>query len=184
MASSILRAAFSNDSRVVLYAEDELIMDHIAVYRIPIPREFQTEPGNREISVTLAYDPPVRHSRSDYAGLDMNFRLIRGCSPDQIFEHYRRRVTADGPVPELEARFQCKLEPGPQQRERSTVQTGRKIFRRDVSQYGDDYYLVVRCASGWAAGVDRQRFAVVVEISHKAQVQLYERIRQRARLTA
>jgi len=56
-------------------------------------------------------------------------------------------------------------------------------FKRDVSQYGDNYYLVVRCAGGWAAeSHPRQAFAVVVEIAHEAEVQLYERLRQRVRL--
>lgn len=35
------RAAYSNDSRVVFYAEDELAVDHFAVYEVPIPSVFQ-----------------------------------------------------------------------------------------------------------------------------------------------
>jgi hypothetical protein len=176
------RAAYSDDSRVVLYAEDVLAADHLAVYRVPIPAEFQTVPGDRTIRVTLAYDPPVRHSRNDYRGLTMDFRLVRGVAPEEIFEHFRRRSEADGPVPELPDRFQCKLTPGPQDRERSTVQTAKKTFRRNVSGYGDDYYLLVRCAARWEQMEAQQRFAVVVEISHRAAIRLYERIRQRIRV--
>ena len=54
---------------------------------------------------------------------------------------------------------------------------------RTVEAYGNDYYLVIRCESGWATAETIQRFAVVVEISHAAEVQLYERIRQRIRVT-
>jgi hypothetical protein len=169
---------------VVLYAEDRLALDHFAIYRIPIPREFQTEAGNRTIRVTLAYDPPVRHSRNDYRGVTMDFRLVRGMRPDAISEHYRRRAEAEGPVPELRARLQCKLQPGPQVRELSTVQTAKATFRQDVSRYGDDYYLVVRCVAAWAKDdIANQRFAVVVEIAHQAALLLYERIRQRILLT-
>jgi subtilisin family serine protease len=71
-------AAYSDDSRVVLYAEDELAIDHFAVYQIPIPQPFQTERGRRTIRISLAFDPPVRHSRLDYNGVGMSFRLIRG----------------------------------------------------------------------------------------------------------
>jgi Subtilase family len=92
------RAAFSDDARVTLYAEDELARDHFAVYRIPIPEAFQARNGERAIRVTLAFDPPIRHTRNDYAGLGMSFRLIRGCEPDLIFEHYRRREQAEGPL--------------------------------------------------------------------------------------
>lgn len=177
------RAVFSDDARVVLYAEDELPVDYFGVYRLPIPEPFQTEPGKRSIRVTLAYDPPVRHTRTDYAGVGMSFRLIRGCNSDLIFDHYRRRTAEDGPFPELAARYNCTLSPGPQVRERGTVQCATAAFRRTVEAYGNDYYLVVRCESGWATSLTTQRFAVVVEISHAAEVKLYERIRQRIRLT-
>jgi hypothetical protein len=51
------RAAFSDDARVVLYGEDELAIDHFAVYQIPIPEQFQTQKGDRCIRATLAYAP-------------------------------------------------------------------------------------------------------------------------------
>lgn len=177
------RAAFSDDSRVALYAEDELEVDHFAVYQIPIPELFQSERGRRTLRVTLAYDPPVRHTRRDYAGNTVTFRLIRGCDPDLVFEHFRKRVVAnEGAFPEMETRFNCKLEPTPTVREKSSLQTALVSFSRDITHYGDSYYLVVRCAGGWAAAAGRQAFAVVVEISHEAEIQLYERLRQRARV--
>jgi hypothetical protein len=176
------RAAFSDDARVVLYAEDELAIDHFALYRIPIPEPFRVEQGERSIRVTLAYDPPIRHTRTDYVGVGMSFRLIRGCSPDLIFEHYRRRTREEGPFPELAPRFNCTLSPGPQAREKNTVQSATATYKRSLEQYAGDYYLTVRCEGGWAKFIDRQRFAVVVEISQKAEVQLYERIQQRIRV--
>lgn len=175
------RAAFSDDARVTLYAEDQLPLDHFAVYRIPIPEAFQEGNSERTIRVTLAYDPPVRHTRNDYAGVGMSFRLVRGCEPDLIFEHYRRRGEAEGPFPELAGRFNCKLEPGPKAREKSSVQRASITFKRGIEAYGDSYYLVVRCESGWANYADRQAFAVVVELLQRADVRLYERLRQRIR---
>jgi hypothetical protein len=178
------RAAFSDDARVTLYAEDELALDHFGVYWVPIPDVFQAGNGERCIRVTLAFDSPVRHTRTDYAGVGMSFRLIRGCDPDLIFEHYRKREKIEGPFPELPPRYNCNLVPGPQAREKGTVQCATVAFKRGVEEYGDSYYLVVRCQSGWATHVDRQQFALVVELLHKAEVQLYERVRQRLRLPA
>ncbi|NTI64159.1 S8 family peptidase [Agrobacterium rhizogenes] len=175
------RAGFSDDARVTLYTEDDLPLDHFAVYRIPIPEVFQEGNTERTIRVTLAYDPPVRHTRNDYAGVGMSFRLVRGCEPNFIFEHYRKRAEVEGPFPEMENRFNCKLEPGPKVREKSSVQRASITFKRGIEQYGDSYYLVVRCESGWATHVDRQPFAVVVELLQKAEVRLYERLRQRVR---
>jgi hypothetical protein len=179
------RAAYSDDARVVLYAEDELEIDHFAVYRIPIPEPFQTERGERCIRVTLSYDPPVRHTRVDYTGVGMSFRLIRGCAHTLIFEHYRKRTKEEGSFPEIADRFDCSLSPGPQAREKGTVQCATATFKRNIKGYGDEYFLVVRCEGSWATtSINSQRFAVVVEISHKAEIQLYERIQQRIRLLA
>lgn len=177
-------ASYSDDNRVVLYAEDELEIDHFAVYQIPIPRPFQTERGRRTIKVSLAYDPPVRHSRLDYNGIAMSFRLIRGCEPDRIFEHFRQRAQVEGAVPEMEPRYNCKLEPSSTLREKSSLQSASVNFVRDVSNYGDVYYLVVRCAGGWAGDAGQQAFAVTVEVSHEAALPLYERLRQQVRVRA
>lgn len=177
------RAAFSDDGRVVFYSEDRLAVDHFAIYEVPVPDIFQTG-GRRSIQVSLAYDPPVRHTRLDYAGLGMSFRLHRGADPALLFDHYRQRTQAEGRHPELAGRFTCQLEPGPTEREKGSVQVARQTFTRD-SDYPDPFYLVVRCEGGWAADsfVD-QRFAVVVELSHETEIRLYERLRGRVQLTA
>lgn len=175
------RAAFSDDARVVLYAEDELPVDHFAIYEVPCPEVFQTG-GRRSIQVSLAYDPPVRHTRIDYAGNRMSFKLHRGCDPALLFDHYRRRATGEDRHPDLEGRFTCKLEPGSTERSKSSVQVGRASFARN-SAYPDPFYLVVRCEGGWAADIaPRQSFAVVVELALEAEVRLYERLRARVRL--
>jgi hypothetical protein len=176
------RAAFSDEARVVLFGEDELVVDHFAVYRIPIPQPFQSHAGDRRIQITLAFDPPVRHTRNDYAGVGMSFRLIRGCDPQLIFDHYRKRSKEEGPFPEIEARYDCKLLPGAQAREKGTIQRATASFKRSIETYGNEYYLVVRCESGWAGLDITQHFAAVVEISHSAEVQLYELVRQRIRI--
>lgn len=178
------RAAFSEDQRVVLYAEDELPYDYLAVYEVPVPPEYQSTKGRRSIRVTLAFDPPVRHRRKDYIGTKMSFRLVRGCSPDFIFSHYRKRAKEEGPIPELPKRFDRQLDIGPRQRDSGTVQTGTAVFQRDLSEYGDAYYVVVRCEAGWAASLteQKQRFALTVELSHEAEIQLYARVRSRVRV--
>lgn len=171
------RAAYSDDARVVLYTEDELAIDHFAVYEVTIPNIFQKEKGRRTIRVTLAYDPPVRHSREDYTGVGMSFRLIRGCDSDLVFEHYRRRTKLEAAFPEIASKFDCALKPGSRTREKSTLQTASVDFKTDIETYGDKYFLVVRCEGGWATSmVDSQRFSVVVELSHEAQIRLYQRM--------
>lgn len=177
-----LRAAYSDDHRVVLYAEDQLTINHFAVFRVPVPPEFQGN-GRRTIRVSLAFDPPVRRTRAEYIGTKMNFRLIRGCSSAEVFAHFRARRAEEGDPPNLPERFKCTLEPGSNSRDSHTLQTASKTFVQDTADYGDEYYLVVRCAGGWAEPQEvAQRFAVVVELEHQPAIQLYARLRQRIRV--
>ncbi|TQV68040.1 S8 family peptidase [Denitrobaculum tricleocarpae] len=175
-------AAFSDDHRVVLYAEDSLGMDQFAVYQVPIPAEFQGN-GRRWVRVSLAFDPPVKRTRAEYTGTRMNYRLIRGCQIDEVFEHFRSHIGEATGAPDMQSRFNCALKPGPMRRDRNTLQTSSVKFTQDTVQYGTDYYLVVRCVGGWAAEQEvRQNYAIVVELEHEAQVQLYARIQERVRL--
>ena len=176
------KASYSDDHRVVLYAEDSLGMDHFAIYQVPIPGDFQGN-GPRRIHVSLAFDPPVKRTRAEYIGTKMNYRLIRGCPPDQVFEHFRSHTGADTEPPGIEGRFKCNLQPGPNRRDRNTIQTSSVKFTQDTAQYGNNYFLVVRCVGGWASDEEvQQRYAIVVELEHEAEVELYARLQQRARV--
>jgi hypothetical protein len=178
-------ARSSEDNRVVLYAQSEIAFDDFHVYEVPVPEEFIAEGGTREVAVTLAFDPPVRHSRLDYLGGKMSYRLIRGCSLEEVVEAFRQRSPegdSDAEVRRLTStRHDCDLLPGAQAREGGTLQKGVFQMRRAPrAEYGDTYYLVVRSERKWARDEQGpQRYAVVVEIRHSAQVSLYNRIRQR-----
>ncbi|WP_347233347.1 S8 family peptidase [Tabrizicola fusiformis] len=177
-----LRAAYSDDHRVVLFAQERLGINEFAVYRVPIPAEFQSN-GRRTIRVSLAFDPPVRRTRAEYIGTKMNFRLLRGCEVEDVFEHFRARNEEEGDPPGIPNRFKCGLEPGPNRRDGNTLQAAAKSFERDTSAYGDEYYLVVRCVGGWAEEQEvGQNFAVTVELEHQPATQLYARLRQRIRV--
>jgi hypothetical protein len=175
-------ARTSGENRVVLYAESELSFDNFHIYEVPIPHELVSGVGTRSISVTLAFDPPVRHSRFDYLGVNMSFRLIRGKTPDEITEAFRQRTRQEGPVDRLTSTsYDCQMDPKPSVRESSTLQRATfKMRRPPKTDYGDTYYLVVRCEKKWAKDESApQRYAIVVVIEHSAHVNLYTRIRER-----
>jgi hypothetical protein len=175
-------AASSDPNRVVLYADDEIGMDKFLVYEIPIPVEFSETRGDRHIKVSLAFDPPTRHTRSAYLGVEMSFRLVRGKTLQEVSEHYRRRnVANEGRPPDLESRYNVSFDSGPNFRERGTLQSAVFRIKRNPSlDYGDTYYLVVRCERQWFPDeLAMQRFAVAVELSHSEDVELYERVRER-----
>ncbi|MFO1110692.1 MAG: S8 family peptidase [Bradyrhizobium sp.] len=178
--TDINRALASDDNRVVLFREDSLATDHFAVYEVPIPEEFRMGRGRRHIKVSLAFDPPVRHTRVDCAGTKMGFHLLRGVTAEEVFDAYRKWEKDEGDPARLTGRFRCSMEPGIQRRERGTLQCSSFVAQRGLEKYGESYFLAVRCESGWSS--DDQRFAVAVELQHEVDIQLYQRIRERIRV--
>jgi len=175
-------ARASDDRRVVLYAESRLAFDNFHIYEVPIPEEFVAENGARWITVTLAYDPPVRHTRFDYLGVKMSFRLIRGKSASEIAEAFRSRSREEQQVdPLTSTRYDCHpMEPKATEREGGTLQKATFTMQRNPTAYGNTYHVVVRCEKKWARDEHApQRYAVVVVVEHSARVDLYSRIRER-----
>lgn len=173
------RALLSEDNRVVLFTEDSLAADKFAVYEIPIPDVFQNK-GARQIRVALCFDPPVRHTRIDYTGVKMGFHLIRGASANDVFAAFRKWEADEGKVFRIKEVLKCDLKPGALRRERGTLQCATFTMKTNSGSYGDSYYLAVRCESGWSA--EEQNFALAVELRAKAEIPLYERIRERVRV--
>jgi hypothetical protein len=182
--SDVLKALTSEERRVILYTEDKLAIDQFAVYELPMLKEFRETKGIRRVRVALAFDPPVRHTRAEYLGIDMNFRLVRGLKLEEVIEHFRKRSKEEGKVPKINRNL-CPLEPGPATRDVCTLQIAALQTERRIKEYGDPYFLVVRCEGGWAADrVEFQKYALTVEFQHEGQIQLHQRLQQRLRLRA
>jgi hypothetical protein len=179
-------ALFSDDNRVILFREDELPIDKFAIYEIPIPKAFQTEKGRRQIRVCLAYDPPVRHTRLDYAGIEMSFELVRGTTESDVFDHFRKWEKQEGKPFKVANNKRCKMHPGSRLRERGSLQCSTFRTMANVEHYGDTYFLAVRCEGGWASTKEemKQRFAIVVELRHESNIELYQRVQERVRVRA
>lgn len=175
-------AIASDNGRVVMAVEDSLAVDRFAVYDVPIPTDFQTARGSRHIKVSLAFDPPVRNSRKEYLGIKMGYHLVRGKSAEEVFERFRRweaeeKKEAGGEAYTFDNKFLCDLTPNMTMRERGTLQVGAYARKRDMSGYGNNYYLVVRCEGKWASRlVEEQTFAIAVELWHEALVELYQEV--------
>jgi hypothetical protein len=150
---------------------------------VPLPKEFQSTKGKRHIRVSMAFDPPVRHTRLEYLGLRLNYHLIRGMQPDAIFEHFRHRTKEEAPFEKLAGSAKCPLDPSRDLRGTSTLQRSAMTMHQNVDRYGDDYYLAVFAERRWAGEeITHQRFAVAVELEHESEINIYQplRVRQRA----
>jgi subtilisin family serine protease len=175
-------AVTSSDRRVTLVAEGTLKVDHFRIYEVPTPDELRKAKGEKRIIVALAFDPPVRRRRLDYLGVRMDFMLIRGKTPDEIADAYAK-VTDDGPESAFGSPFRVKIEP-PQTKgpAKGTLQRGEFRFRRERTDYGDTFHLVVRASRRWAPPeVEEQSFAVAVALEAD-DPQLYARLQARARV--
>lgn len=173
------KALSSQEKRIIRYADKATLdIDQFALYEVPIPEDFRRVKGRRHIRVTLAFDPPVRHTRLEYLGVRMSYRLIRGMTPNEIYEHYKWRPK-DEEWPELPNRNNCKLKPGYKSRQRGTLQSATFVMKNDVEAYGDIYYLAIFADRRWAGeDISSQRYAAVVELMHEGEVRLYEQSRQ------
>ncbi|GLB59180.1 S8 family peptidase [Cytobacillus sp. NCCP-133] len=179
--AQVERFLTSNNQRVTLFAETTIELDKFHIFEVPIPKDFNEVRGKRFICATLAFDPPTRHTRLDYLGITMSYRLIRGKGIDEVVNFFKPKNQVDTDLDErVPSANNCKLIPTPTVREKCTVQKSTFTASNPLD-YGDTYYLVVRCESKWATEeVSPQKYALVVTLEHtKEEVDLYTEISQR-----
>jgi hypothetical protein len=152
-----------------------MLLDQMALYAIPMPAAFYETKGPRSIRVSLAFDPPVRHTRLEYLGLRMSFQLIRYLSPDEIFEQYRKREDKTRP-PEFEKSSLCPVDPSVRARETSTLQVAHMSLAKNFDARNEMFHLAVFTHRRWAGEDDvfRQRYAIAVELAHEDCKTLYQ----------
>ncbi|GAB4542109.1 MAG: S8 family peptidase [Pleurocapsa sp.] len=185
-------AAYSTDNYVVLQEEGSIPVGEFTLYEIPpLPDEFLNTKGDRKISVTLAFDPPTRHTRGDsYLGVTMEFSLFRNIDADNLKNAFVKASKNDNAenlieisLKDLKKQFKSitvDLFPGTNLRKKGTLQKGEiKISSKNWKYDGKPMYVVVACNRKWARedDVDSQRYALVVSISHSnAEVNLYNQL--------
>ncbi|MCP4990590.1 MAG: S8 family peptidase [Colwellia sp.] len=179
----------SHNRRVTMVYQGNISIDHFNVFAVPIPDEFRYANGERKIIVTLAYDPPVRRRRLDYLGVEMDVILIRGKSLDEVFNAFRKVGPDEDPAPAISSAG-IDLEPkatprnAGYSRKKSTLQRCEKIWRqkeRPNTNYGNEYYLVIRSVRKWAPGeIETQDFGLAVTICAD-DPQLYNNIALRVK---
>lgn len=178
----IALALESTDERVVLISDSKIDENQFHIYEVPIPDVFASTPGQRFITVTLAYDPPSRHTRVDYLGTSMDFQLIREMDLHSLFQACSPKPPPPATPTIIPDRAKCSMFPSLQARQGSTLQRAVHRMVRNPD-HGDTYYVVVRNYETWAGPeFYPQRYALVVTLEHAVPgVQLYAAVRVRAR---
>ncbi len=166
------RCAFSDDNRVVMIAEDVIRPDDFHVYRIPMTPGFTDVSGPHQITVGLAFSPPVRHRRFDYLAFEMDFQLIRAIDLDEVFELSAAEFEA--PAGENLSKYEPELRPTRTARSKGANQMARYTSsQRPREKFHEDWYIVVKSLDKWMprdAAPEPYALAVSVEVEQSVEL--------------
>lgn len=190
------RARWSSDHEALLVTDGVIDVDQFQLFELPpLPPEFLTADGVGELSVSLAFDPPTRHTRADsYLGVTMEAGLFRNLTPNRVAELLRAELAEERAqrgsaqresLSRLGSTKRVALKPGVDRRKAGTLQRGTcRISSANWTYDGNSLVLSVTCRRKWApVSITSQRFAVVVSISHSNEsVPVYEHVRQQIEL--
>lgn len=181
-------AKMSNDDRVVFVYDGSIQIDHVRYFTINLPDEFINTKGEKEISVTLVFDPIIRKQRADYLGTRMEFHLFRNVSIDDVQLKYNKMdlteinnedEDSEGKIPEELVGYEIKLRPTNSLRKKSNHQKGSvKMTHRSEINGTFPLVLALVCQKRWKMDENTmQNFAVVVTLEHSQHIDLYNRIK-------
>jgi hypothetical protein len=195
------RARWSAENDVLLLADENVDVDSFVLFELPVlPDTFLSASGCGQLDVTLAFDPPTRHTRLDsYLGIKMQFSLFRNCAVNDVAEAIREfsreekellRPTPDFDLKKVKLPGRGELEtvdlmPSSNARKRGTLQRGSISIKSRRWKYDfTPMILAIVCQRVWApVAIQTQRFAAVVTISHENEsVRIHEHIRAQARV--
>ena len=182
------RVRASADNDVCLVASDQLADDHWHIYAVPVPPSFMEGRGRRGISVSLAFDPPVRSSRKEYLSRTMWIEVFKGLEMSEVI-HYRARYARSSKEPSLPQSKILDMRPPKTELQWSTLQVRRKTWSsrpRFPVVEGNDVallHVLIGCQRRFPHGEEStQGYGVAFRFWHTdAQVDLYQQIRTRVR---
>lgn len=178
-AASVLE---SGAHRVILIYQGSIAPDSNVIHEIPVPDEFATGRIDQQVTVALAFDPPVRRSRRAYVAGSMAVDFVRNRDLDEVVDIYERQPTlaerAQDPAltwrPLPSGHDRPVLEPGSQALLSNTL-IRRRVASTLWSPDDDGYYLVVSHSSAsWARTSDgpgeSQDYALAIELAVRETV--------------
>jgi len=178
---NIEHALYSEDNRVILKNESNIGLGKVHYYTLSLPEEFFATQGIREISVTLTFDPPVGRDHSSYLGLNMDFRLFKNTSLEDVQGAYSLPLSADDEenTPVDLTNMEVELFPKIRFRSNSTHQKASRTYTRPPNiDPSTPLVLAVKCNNRWLDDLDHsQKYGIVVTVKHSAGIDLYNRVR-------
>lgn len=176
---NLSRAIRSSPNRVLLKHDGRIKGGTVQHFEIKIPAEFSTIGNRHTISVSLAYDPDVDRTRSDYSRTELEFHLYRNRTSEEVIKKLAfNSDTDENPVDDLK-KDEIKLSPLPRLRKLSPHQVGT----RDLTSYKINHLkpivLIVTCRDKWGGkSTVMQPYAISVIFENNAVDDLYQKIRR------
>jgi hypothetical protein len=166
-------AEFSEDYRAVLVAENELEMDHVHLYTVPIPDSFFID-GVKLVRLGFAFDPEVRATRLKYLSSHMSVYVYRGVTAEEVRAKYAVHSDDDKPPEELK-KFQCDLQPSDRIRLLGANQAAEKLWQRPWGEkYRGRLVIAVRNTNRWTPPEEKQNYALALTL--RTREDLYNKV--------
>ena len=171
---------------VTLWAEESIEDRRHHFYEVPVPDEFWSQGRRaREVTVALAFRPPVRTTRIDYRAVAISFKFMPARSLDEVAQSFNAAVDrSDAPTIQERAPGRRVSE---RDRSRGAVQASTWTFTQPSKAMRESSWFVVvtRNDPAWGANFssEREPYALTVTLSDRSaeQPRLYTRIEARLR---
>lgn len=190
------RAIDSGQRRATMTYDGSMTVDDVQVHPVPVPEVFRRGSGGvRSLTISLAFDPPVRRQRREYLAARMQIDLYRNIELSELQDILRQQDPDDPQEPIRDRRRRPPLVPGSNALLSSTSHVRSWTARNSFIDDGDVFYVTVtHRAATWARDdpdYQTQRYALAVALEDQylqqadlrqlltAQVQLPARIRLR-----
>ncbi len=176
----------SMENHVTLWAEESIEDRHHNFYEIPVPDEFWSGGRReREVTIALAFRPPVRTTRIDYRAVAISFKFIQAGSLDEVARSFNVAVDRDT-APNIKERDSGRRI-SETDRSRGTVQASTWKFEQPsrATRESSWFVVVTRNDPAWGANLssEREPYALTVVLADRfaEQPRLYTRIEARLR---
>lgn len=171
----------SDESVVVLMAEDTIKNDSYQFYELPLPEDFlRTKTATRELRVSLCYSPAVRTTRLEYKASKIIFNLIKGSSLDDVQKNFHKKMEKENK--KLGDTSTGNREISMELRNKGTAQCSHWNFKQLSPKY--KWFVVVtrQDAFGWGdtLNLEDESYSLVVTVTDREseEAQLYAQISQ------
>lgn len=176
----------SMENCVTLWAMGAIENRRHHFYEVPVPEEFWAQGRRaREMTVALAFRPPVRTTRIDYRAVSISFKFVQAGSLDEVARSFNAAVDGnDAPTIQERAPGRRVSE---RDRSRGTVQASTWKFMQPSRAMRESSWFVVvtRNDPAWGSNLssEREPYALTVTLSDRfaEQPRLYTRIEARLR---